>query len=134
MNGDHSANLSPLTTNTSGELDILSHDGHTLSVDGCEVGILEQSNQVSLGSLLESEDSARLEAEISLEVLSNLTDETLEGELPDQELSALLISSDLSQSHGTRSVSVRLLDSSSRGGRLTSSLRSELLPWCLSSG
>ncbi len=112
----HEANLSPLTSDSSGELDVLSHDGNTLSVDGCEVGILEQTNQVGLSGLLESQDSARLEAEIGLEVLSDLTNQTLEGELSDQELSALLITSDLSQSDSTRSVSVGLLDSSSRGG------------------
>ena len=103
-------------------------------MDGSEVGILEETNEVSLSGLLESQNSARLEAEVSLEVLSNLSDESLERELSDEELSALLIASDLSQSHGTRSVSVGLLDSSSGGGRLAGSLRSELLSGGLSSG
>ncbi len=52
------ANLSPLASDSSSELDVLSHDGNTLSVDGCEVGVLEQTNQVSLGGLLESQNSA----------------------------------------------------------------------------
>ena len=102
-------------------------------MDGSKVGVLEQTNEVSLGGLLKSQNSAGLEAEISLEILSNLSDETLERELSDQELSALLIPSDLSQSDSTRSVSVGLLDSSSRGGGLAGSLRSELLSRGLSS-
>ena len=126
--------LSSLTSDSPSELDILSHDCHTLSVDGSEVGVLEQTNEVSLSGLLEGKNCARLEAKISLEVLSNLSDETLERKLSDQELSALLISSDLSKSHSTRSISVRLLNSSSRGHRLAGCLGSELLPWGLSSG
>ena len=126
--------LSSLTSDSSSKLDILGHDGHTLGVDRGKVGILEQTNEVSLGGLLEGQNSARLESQISLEVLSDLTNETLEGELTDQQLSALLITSDLSQSDSTRSISVGLLDTSSGGGGLAGSLRSELLSGGLSSG
>ena len=103
-------------------------------MDGCEVGILEKANQVSLSGLLESKDSARLESEISLEVLSDLTNKALEGQLSDQKLGALLITSDLSESDGTGSIPVGLLDSSSRGSRLAGRLGSELLSGGLSSG
>ena len=41
--------------------------------------------------------------------LGDLADETLEGELANQELSALLIFSDFTQSHSSGSVSVRFL-------------------------
>ena len=126
--------LSSLTSDSPSELDILSHDSHTLSVDGSEVGVLEQTNKVSLSGLLEGKHGTRLETEISLEVLSNLSHETLERKLSDQKLSALLISSDLSKSNSTRSVSVRLLNSSGRGHRLAGCLGSELLSWGLSSG
>ena len=56
-------------------------------MDGAEIGILEKANKVSLRGLLEGHDSRALETEISLEVLGNLTDKTLEGELADEELS-----------------------------------------------
>ena len=115
--------LSALTTDAAGELDILGHDGNTLGVDGSQVGILEETNKVSLSGLLESEDGGRLEAEIGLEVLGDLTDETLEGQLADQELSRLLVLTDLTESDGTGPVSVRLLDSSSSGSGLASSCR-----------
>ena len=115
--------LSALTTDAAGELDILGHDGNTLGVDSSQVGILEETNKVSLSGLLESEDGGRLEAEIGLEVLGDLTDETLEGQLADQELSRLLVLTDLTESDGTGPVSVRLLDSSSSGSGLASSCR-----------
>ena len=54
-------------------------DGDTLGVDGSQVGVLEERDEVSLGGLLEGHDGRRLEAEVGLEVLSNLTDETLEA-------------------------------------------------------
>lgn len=53
--------------------------------------------------------------------------ETLEGELADQELSGLLVATDLTESDGTRLVSVRLLHTSGGGGGLASGLGGELL-------
>ena len=57
-------------------------------MDGAQVGVFEQRDEVSLDGLLESTNSGRLEAEVRLEVLSNLTDETLEGKLADEEFGA----------------------------------------------
>jgi len=48
---------------------------------------------------LESADGSGLEPEISLEVLSDLPDEALEGELADEQLGRLLVSPDLPESH-----------------------------------
>ena len=36
--------LSTLSTDTAGQLDVLGHDGHTLGVDGAQVGVLKQTN------------------------------------------------------------------------------------------
>ena len=44
--------LGPLSSDPPGQLDILWHDGHTLGVDGAQVGVLEETNQVSLAGLL----------------------------------------------------------------------------------
>jgi histone H3 len=65
-------------------------------VDRSKVGVFEERDEVSLGGLLKSHDGRGLEAQVCLEVLGNLTDETLEGELPDQELGRLLVTTDLS--------------------------------------
>lgn len=48
-------------------------DGDTLGVDGAQVGVLKERDEVRLDGLLEGTDGGALEAEIGLEVLSNLT-------------------------------------------------------------
>ena len=48
----------------------------------------------------------------NLEVLTNFTNEPLKGKLPDKELRSFLVTPDLTESDGTRTESVRLLDSS----------------------
>ncbi|KAK5635029.1 hypothetical protein RRF57_010741 [Xylaria bambusicola] len=58
---------------------------------------------------------------------ARMTYQTLEGELADQELSGLLVTTNLTESDGTGLVAVRLLDTSGRGSRLAGSLAGELL-------
>ena len=60
-------------------------------MDGTEVGILKESHKVGLTGLLKSHHSRALESQVSLEILSNLTDETLEGQLADEQLCGLLV-------------------------------------------
>lgn len=79
-------------------------------MDGAEVGVLEERDKVGLDGLLESTDGGGLEAEVRLEVLGDLTNQTLEGELADEELGRLLVATDLTESDGTGLVAVRLLD------------------------
>jgi len=105
--------LTALTTETAGKLDVLRLDGDTFGVDSAQVGVLEEGNEVGLDGLLESADSRALEAKIRLEILSDLTDETLERELADQKLGGLLVTTDLTESDGSGLVAVRLLDTSS---------------------
>jgi hypothetical protein len=133
-NSSPNKHLGSLSTDTAGELDVLWHDGHTLGVDGSQVGVLEESHQVGLGSLLQRQDGRALEPQVGLEVLGNLTHKPLEWELADQELGGLLVLTDLTKSDGSWPVPVWLLHSSSGWGGLTSGLGGELLPWSLSSG
>lgn len=70
-------------------------------MDGAQVGVLKEGDEVGLNGLLESTDGRGLEAEVGLEVLSNFTDQTLEGQLADQELSGLLVATNFTQSDGT---------------------------------
>jgi len=99
----------------------------TLGVDGAKVGVFEERDKVGLNGLLKSADGRRLEAEVRLEILSNLTDETLEGKLADEELGGLLVATDFTESDGTRLIAMRLLDTAGGGGGLASGLGSELL-------
>ena len=91
--------LRALSAKTTSELEVLGLDRDTLGVDGSQVGareerasarndregdgcdsLLEERDEVGLGRLLESHDGRGLEAEVRLEVLGDLTDETLEAE------------------------------------------------------
>ena len=104
--------LGPLSTDSPGQLDVLGHDGDPLGVDGAEVGVFEEPNQVSLAGLLQSHHRAGLESQVGLEILSNLPDQPLEGQLADQQLGGLLVSPDLPEGYGAWPVSVGLLHSS----------------------
>jgi len=131
--GRGTADLSTLATDTAGQLDVLGHDGHTLGVDGAQVGVLKQTNQVGLAGLLQGHDGGALEAQISLEVLGDFTHKALEGQLADQKLGALLVTTDLTQSDGSGPVAMGLLHTAGGRGALTSSLGGQLLARSLSS-
>jgi hypothetical protein len=120
--------LGALPADAAGELDVLGHDGDALGVDGAEVGVLEQADEVSLGGLLQRGDGGGLEAEVGLEVLRDLADQALEGQLADEQLRALLVLADLAQRHGARAEAVRLLHAAGRRGRLARRLGRQLLP------
>ena len=126
--------LGALAADATGKLNVLGHDGDTLGVDGAQVGVLKETDEVSLGGLLQSHDGGGLEAEVGLEILCNLAHKTLEGQLPDEQLGALLVAADLTECHGARPVTVGLLDTSGGGGGFASCLRGQLLPGSLSAG
>eukprot|EP00798_Chlamydomonas_sp_ICE-L_P028173 gene28173-biopygen32138 len=65
--------LSPLPADATSQLDVLRHVGDTLGVDGSQVGVLEQANQVGLSSLLEGQDGRGLETQIGLEQSQGIT-------------------------------------------------------------
>ena len=110
VGGQSTLNLSALAADPARQLDVLGHDGHPLGVDGRQVGVLEEADQVGLGRLLEGQDGGRLEAQVGLEVLRDLADQALEGQLADQQLRRLLVLADLAQGDGTGAVAVGLLD------------------------
>ena len=58
--------LRALATDAAGKLDVLGEDGHTLGVDGAEVGVLEEADEVRLGSFLKRQDGVAPEVEIGL--------------------------------------------------------------------
>jgi len=125
--------LSSLTADSSCQLDVLWHNGHTLGVNGAQVGVLKQTDQVSFAGLLKGTDGCTLEPEISFEVLSNFSHEPLEGEFTDEKLGGFLVTTDLTEGDGSRPVPVGLLDSTGGRGGLPGGLGSQLLPGGLSS-
>lgn len=126
--------LGSLASDASGKLDVLGHDGDSLGVDGAQVGVFEESDEVGLAGFLQGHDGRALETQVGLEVLGDLTDESLEGQLPDEQLSALLVTTDLTKSHGTGTITMGLLHSSGRRGTLASSLGGELFARGLATG
>ena len=75
-------------------------------MEGAKVGVLEELHEVGLGSLLQGHDGGVLKAEVGLEVLGDLPNEALEGQLPNQEFSRLLVATDLPEGDGARPVPV----------------------------
>ena len=134
MDDEAGEGLSTLATDPPGQLDVLGHDGDPLGVDGAEVGVLKEANQVGLAGLLEGHDSRALEPQVGLEVLGNLPDQALEGQLADEELSGFLVPPDLTEGHCARPVPVGLLHATGGRGALPGGLGGQLLPGGLASG
>ena len=103
-------------------------------MDRAQVGVLEEADQVCLGGLLQGNDSRRLEAQVGLEVLGDLADQALEGQLADQQLGRLLVAADLAERNGARAVAVGLPGAAGGGGGLARRVYGELLAGRLSSG
>merc|ERR1719477_69583 len=114
----YSNNLGPLAPDPPGELDVLGHNGDPLSMDGTQVSVLEQPEQISLTCFLEGTHGGRLESQIGLKILSYFTNQSLEGQLPDEQLSRLLVTTDFPKRHCARSVSVGLLHTPCARGAL----------------
>ena len=96
-------------------------------MNGAEVGVLEEHNEVGVCGFLESGDSATLEVEIGLEVLSDFPYESLERKLPYEKLGVLLVLSDLPQCHRTWPETVRLLHAAGRRSGLACCFHGKLL-------
>ena len=125
--------LLALSADAACELHVLGHDGNAASVDGAEVGVLEEADKVGLGRLLQSHNGGGLEAEVGLEVLRHLADEALEGGLLDQKIRRLLVLADLTEGDGAGAVAAGLLGAISLGG-LARSLGGKLLARGLAAG
>jgi len=110
--------LRTLSADAAGQLNVLGHDGDTARVDGAQVRVLEKADQVGLGGLLQGGDGSALEAKVGLEVLGNLADKALEGQLADQQLRALLVAADLAQGDCAGPEPMGLLDAASRARNL----------------
>ena len=126
--------LSALTADATSQLNVLGHDGDALGVDGAQVGVLEQADQVGLARLLEGGHGRALEAQVGLEVLGDLAHQALEGQLADEQLGGLLVAADLAQSDCAWAKSVRLLDATSGWRTLARRLGCQLLSRRLATG
>jgi hypothetical protein len=105
-----SSDLSAFASDTTSQLDVLWHDGDSLCVDGAQY-VFEQSNQISFAGFLQGHNSGALETQIDLEILSYLTDQTLERQFADQQFSRFLVATNFTKSHYTGTITMWFLDS-----------------------
>lgn len=103
-------------------------------MNGTQVSVFEETYQISLAGFLQGHDGRALEAKVSLEVLSYLSDQALEGQLADEELRAFLVATDLSECNGSRAVPMGFLHSPGSWGTLPGCLGGKLLARSFSSG
>lgn len=75
-----------LSSDSSSQLDVLNHNGDSLSMDSAEVGVFEQTNDVSFGGFLEGEDGLGLESDVSDDVGGEVSNNSLEWKLSDQKI------------------------------------------------
>lgn len=126
--------LCTFATDAASELDVLWHDGDTLGVDGAQVGIFEEANQVRLARFLQCHDGGALEAQVGLEILRNFTHKTLERQLADEQLGALLVAANLTQCDGAGAITMGFLHAAGGGRTLASGLGCQLLARRFASG
>jgi hypothetical protein len=101
-------------------------------MDSAKVGVLKEAHKESFSGLLESNNGRALESQVGSEVLGDLSHKSLEGKLADEELSGLLVSSNLTMSHSARTVSVVRHHTSARRDRFAGH-GGQLLAWGLAS-
>ena len=90
------------------ELHVFRHDGDAPRVDGAQVCVFEEEDEIRLGGLLQRCDGCRLEAEVAVEVLRDLLHQPLEGLPRDEAVGGVLEPADLAQRYGAWAESVRL--------------------------
>ena len=56
-----------------------------------KIGVLEETDKVSFTSFLQCHDSRALEPQVGLEILGDLANQALEGELADEQLGGFLV-------------------------------------------
>jgi hypothetical protein len=93
-----------LATDATGQLHVLGEDGDTPAVDGKQVGVHEEIDEIVLRCLLQRLYGAALEAEIGAKVQRNLANQALEWELADEAVGGLLVLADLAKGDSTRLV------------------------------
>ena len=92
-------------------------DGDALGMDGAEVGVLEDTDDVGLGGFLEGLDGLRLEPQLVVHVSGDALDEALERGTREKHVDGLLVPLHLAEGDGTGLSSELPLLFNSSGGR-----------------
>ena len=76
-----------LSTDTSCQLNVFGHNCDSLGVDCAQICVFEESYHVRFSCFLYCKDGLRLEPQVCLHLLCDFSDEALEWQLPDEQLS-----------------------------------------------
>ena len=123
--------LCPLSTDAASKLDIFRHYCNPLRVNGAQIVIFEEANEVCLCCFLQCSHCRWLKSQVHLEILSNLPYEPLEGQLSYQQLCALLVFSDFTEENSSGPEPMGLLHSTGGKCRFSGCLGRQLLLWGL---
>ena len=75
-----------VTSDTLRKLHIAGHDRYALRMNGAKVRILEDPDEVRFRCFLQSLNRPACEFQIGSEICCDLSDEALEGQLPEQKI------------------------------------------------
>lgn len=100
---DETSTRVTLPSDSAGQVHVLLHDGHTVSVDCTELGVLEDPMQVGLTSLLQSEQCLCLYPQLGVDSFEYFLHNSLEGGSRDEQASILLVLLDLLERDRARS-------------------------------
>lgn len=75
-----------VAADATGQLHVLRHDGDALAMSCARVGVVENLDEVGLGSLLQRQYGRALAAEVLSEILKNLLHQALERQLTDEQV------------------------------------------------
>ena len=79
--------LRTLAANALSQFDVLGHDRHALGMDGAQICILQQSDNVCLRGFLQSTDCGRLKSKFRFDVAGDLSHQALEGKFANEKFS-----------------------------------------------
>lgn len=99
---DETSTRVTLPSDSAGQVHVLLHDGHTVSVDCTELGVLEDPMQVGLSSLLQSEQCLCLYRQLGVDPLEYFLHNSLEGGPREHQTCVLLVLLDLLESDRAR--------------------------------
>ena len=90
------------------------HDGDALAVNGAQVGVVKEADQVAFGRLLQRIHRHRRKAHLRLKLVRELFYQTLKRLPRDQEIGRFLVFSYLAERHRAGAVAVGLFHSAQR--------------------
>ena len=96
-------------------------------MDGAQVGVFKETNEVSLASFLKSHHGGTLESQVGFEILGDFTNKTLERQLANQKFGGLLVTTNLTEGDSSRPVTMGFLHTASCWSALSCCFGGKLL-------